>query len=102
MAAINREKRASRGTRMTELVGDALEEDEAFWGHDIWNEEEGSDMDSYDEEEEEVKPDEFDSDFNDTESDDESGSEEETKLRKSSKASSIKQSVSIHCPIMLI
>jgi nucleosome binding factor SPN SPT16 subunit len=76
-------KRASRGKRMTSLVGKAAEDDEAFWGNEVWNEE-GSDADSYVEEEEE-KPDEFDSDFDETESEEESGSEEEKQATKTRK-----------------
>ncbi len=75
-------KRASRGKRMTSLVGKAAEDDEAFWGHDVWNEE-GSEADSYVQEEE--KPDEFDSDFDETESEEESDSEEEKQATRTKK-----------------
>ena len=30
-------KRATRGKRMSELIGEAAEEDEQFWNNDIWN-----------------------------------------------------------------
>lgn len=61
-----RDKRATRGKRMSSLVGEAAEEDEQFWGHEIWQENE-SDNESYSTEEE--RPDMFDSDFNDSEDD---------------------------------
>lgn len=68
-----RDKRATRGARMANLVGEAAEEDETFWGHEIWQEGDDSDAASYSSEEE--KPDVFDSDFNDSEDDvDEEGS----------------------------
>ncbi len=83
--ALSRSKRATTGQRMTELVGKALEDDEAFYNDDIWNDE-GSDSenDSYEEDSDEVKPDVFDSDFNDSEDDeDDDDDEDENKLRKS-------------------
>jgi len=76
-------KRATRGKRMTSLVGKAAEDDEAFCGNDVVDEA-GSDADSYVEEEEE-KPDEFDSDFDVTESEEESDSEEEKQATKTRK-----------------
>ncbi|RYH24967.1 hypothetical protein EON65_16065 [archaeon] len=63
-----KDKRATRGKRMASLVGEAEEEDEQFWGNEVWQEND-SDAESYSTEEE-VKPDQFDSDFNDTEDDD--------------------------------
>ena len=73
------QKRATRGQRMNELVGEALDQDNAFYGHDTWDEEESDSSFS----EEEVKPDVFDSDFNDTEDDDDSDDDsEEEKTRK--------------------
>jgi hypothetical protein len=77
-----REKRATRGLRMTELVGEDAEKDKAFWEHNTW-EEDDSGNESFSEEE--VKPDVFDDDFNDTE-DDESSSDEENE-RAASKRS---------------
>ena len=72
-------KRSTRGQRINELVGEALEQDNAFYGHETWDEEESDSSFS----EEEVKPDEFDSDFNDTEDDDDSDDDsEEEKTRK--------------------
>jgi hypothetical protein len=50
--------------------GDAAEQDETFWGDGIWGE---SDDESFSEVE--VEPDQFDSDFNDTE--DEGGNSED-------------------------
>lgn len=66
------EKRSTRGQRMTALVGKAQEEDDAFWGGEsAWRElEEGSDAESFRSDDEQQQPDEFDSDFNDTETDD--------------------------------
>ncbi len=77
-----REKRATRGLRMADLVGEAADADQAFWGHETWAEGQGSDEESFSEEE--IKPDEFDSDFNDTESesDSEDDSEEEKQRGK--------------------
>lgn len=51
-------------------VGEAAEQDETFWGDGIWGE---SDDESFSEVE--VEPDQFDSDFNDTE--DEGGDDED-------------------------
>jgi hypothetical protein len=62
MSIMLEKKRATRGLRMDTLVGKAAEDDESFWNADTWEE---SDDDSF--EEIVVKPDEFDSDFNDTE-----------------------------------
>ena len=63
--------RATRGKRMSVLVGKAAEDDEAFWGAgaEVWDDDEGSDAAAYVAEEE--KPDLFDSDFNDTETEEE-------------------------------
>ncbi|CAN0414531.1 unnamed protein product, partial [Phaeothamnion confervicola] len=55
-------QRATRGTRMTALVGEAQEQDETFWGDGIWNEDESE----YSSEEEEK--DIYDTDFNESES----------------------------------
>ena len=84
-------KRATRGLRMAELVGEAADDDEQFWNADIWNEDEdGSDAESFVEEEEEVKPDEFDADFNDTETEEESGSDDEGNMRKTARAQKVR------------
>jgi hypothetical protein len=83
-------KRATRGLRMAELVGQAADDDEQFWNADVWNEDEdGSDAESFVEEEEEAKPDEFDSDFNDTETEEESGSDDEGNMKKSARAQQV-------------
>lgn len=79
------EKRKTRGVRVTELDGSDAEKDEEFWNHDTWEDgsedEEGGGGDAYSTEEE--RPDQFDSDFNESESDDDgdSGAEEDS-LRK--------------------
>lgn len=70
-------KRATRGRRNAELEGEALEEDKLFWNDEVWKEDESDD--SFETEEENDHPDEFDSDFNDTEDDDESISGEDVK-----------------------
>ncbi len=75
---------------MAELVGQAADDDEQFWNADVWNEDEdGSDAESFVEEEEEAKPDEFDSDFNDTETEEESGSDDEGNMKKSARAQQV-------------
>ncbi len=76
-------KRASRGKRMTSLVGKAAEDDEAFWGNDVWNED-GSDAESFVDEEGD-KPDEFDTDFDESETEEESDSEEEKEATRGRK-----------------
>lgn len=70
-------KRATRGKRMNLLVGQAAEDDDAFWGNEVWEEGEGSDEDSFHTADEEEKPDEFDSDFNESETEDEEDEDEE-------------------------
>jgi len=72
-------KRSSRGKRMASLIGKAVEEDDAFWGHSIWEEDE-SGNESYSEEE--IQPDEFDTDFGESETEDESDSEEEKEVSR--------------------
>jgi hypothetical protein len=73
---------------MTSLVGNAQEEDDAFWGHDTWAEDDSgnesfrdSDQDST------LRKDEFDSDFNDSETDNDqeeeaAGQQEERELQR--------------------
>lgn len=81
---------------MADLVGQAAEDDEQFWGNEVWNEDEdGSDAESFEEDEEEVKPDEFDSDFNDTETEEESGSDDEKKMQKSARAQQVISTTSV-------
>lgn len=74
-------KRSTRGTRMSALVGQAAEDDEAFWSHDVWKEGDGSDEESFHTDDDEEKPDVFDSDFNESETeDDEEEDEEEERI----------------------
>lgn len=68
MSAVQeRERRATAGKRMTFLAGQELENDQAFWGHETWQEDSdsfhSSDADS------DAVMDEFDSDFDESESD---------------------------------
>jgi len=98
MSDMLREKRATRGLRMADLVGEAAEQDDAFWNHETWAEGEEDEEDSGNESfsEEEIKPDVFDSDFNDseTESDSDADSEEDKQRgkerREKAKASAAK------------
>lgn len=77
-------KRATRGLRMSALVDEAVEQDETFWNNEVWVEDESDDSFS----EEEIKPDVFDSDFNDTEDEGEGSSDEEpSKTREAEKVS---------------
>jgi len=39
MAMLEREKRATAGQRMSALMGEELEKDQSFWGHETWEEE---------------------------------------------------------------
>ena len=75
------EKRATRGLRMSVLVGEAADEDNQFYSNDLWEEDESDD--SY--EAEEIKPDVFDSDFNDTEDEESSDDEDENNARRNDK-----------------
>ena len=72
-------KRSTRGKRMNELIGKALEEDDAFYNNEIWAEGEESDAESFEMNVDDR--DEFDSDFNDTE-DDENDEDEELKAER--------------------
>lgn len=74
------EKRKTRGNRMTDLIGEAAEEDATFWGDAVWAED--SEDDSFGSEDEVVKPDEFDSDFDESEGSEEEGSDNEENARK--------------------
>ena len=71
MSSLIGKKRSTRGQRMTALVGEALDEDNAFYGAEIWEEGDDSDNSSFNSSDDEEKPDQFDSDFNDSEDDDE-------------------------------
>jgi vacuolar protein sorting-associated protein 72 len=64
MSAVNeRSRRATAGKRLHSLVGQAQEDDDAFWGHETWQED-AHDQESYSDSDEK---DEFDSDFDETE-----------------------------------
>jgi hypothetical protein len=93
-AAAPRERRKTAGQRMTSLVGEAQEQDDTFWGHDTWAE---GDADSGNEsfrdsdEDSALRKDEFDSDFNDSESDNDgeeiaAGENEEKAIQKSERS----------------
>ena len=88
-AVATRERRKTAGQRMTALVGKALEDDNAFWGHGTWDDDGDSGNESFRESDEdsELKKDQFDSDFDDSESDREdeeeaAGMEAEADLKK--------------------
>ncbi|KAI2497903.1 YL1 nuclear protein [Fragilaria crotonensis] len=90
-AVVERSRRLTAGKRMSSLVGEALDNDEAFWNHETWAED-GEDADSFRESDEDsdVRKDEFDSDFNDSETDNEAedqaaGDEEERRLQRDEK-----------------
>eukprot|EP01035_Chromulina_nebulosa_P018602 gene18602-24331_t len=70
----NINKRTTRGLRISVLTGDEAKFDDEFYNNDIWKEESSED-ESY--EGEEIAPDEFDSDFNDSEDDEEENSLDE-------------------------
>ena len=93
MSVANRERRKNAGRRMGDLLGKAVEEDDAFWSHETWNDGEDSGNDSFHESDEDstLKKDVFDSDFDDSESDNEddevaTGEAEEIELQKSERA----------------
>jgi hypothetical protein len=92
MASTGRERRKTAGLRMNSLVGQALEEDDAFWKHETWNDEDsGNDSFRDSDEDSDLKKDEFDSDFDDSETDNEAeeeaaGHAEEIELQKSERA----------------
>lgn len=81
---------------MASLVGKAAEDDEAFWGNSIWGED-GSDNESFVAEDD--QPDEFDSDFNDTETEDEEESGDDDDRESSKRTKSVSQlfCVSVIC-----
>lgn len=81
-AVTERERRVTAGKRMTSLVGEAQQQDDEFWGHDVWHE----DSESYHSSSDEEAKDEFDSDFDESESDNEQdeldqGAQEERQLQ---------------------
>jgi len=74
---------------MSTLVGTAQEEDDAFWGHETWADDNDSGNESFRDSDEDstLRKDEFDSDFNDSETDNEdeeeaAGRQEEKELQK--------------------
>jgi hypothetical protein len=83
----SRGRRATAGKRMSSLVGKAQDDDEAFWGHDTWGDENDEDYDVAEEKKEDLV-DVFDSDFNDSEGDssDEDNEDEEDGKRPSKRA----------------
>jgi hypothetical protein len=83
MSKLLQDKRKTRGLRMSALIGEAEEQDQSFWGSEIWKEEESDDSFS----EEEIKPDEFDSDFNDSEDDDDENDSDDEPRKESRKVS---------------
>ncbi len=66
---MERERRSTAGVRMSSLVGQAAQDDDEFWNHSTWVEEEDGSFHESDEESE-ARKDTFDSDFNDSEDDD--------------------------------
>jgi YL1 nuclear protein/YL1 nuclear protein C-terminal domain len=57
---------------MTSLVGNAQEEDDAFWGHETWADDDSGNESFRDSDQDSAhRKDEFDSDFNDSETDNE-------------------------------
>ena len=73
-ALADRGRRSTAGKRLTFLTGQAAENDEAFWGHDTWNDdndESGNESFHSSDEDSEVKRDQFDSDFDESETDNE-------------------------------
>jgi hypothetical protein len=93
MSAVNRERRKNAGKRMAILGKNLSEEDDAFWSHETWADDEDSGNESFHESDEDsaLRKDVFDSDFNDSESDNEAdevaaGEAEERELRKRERA----------------
>ena len=73
---------------MSELVGEALENDALFYNNEIWKEDESDE--SYVSEEE--KPDVFDSDFNESEDEDDSNDDEENDTRRKERSTAREKS----------
>lgn len=90
-AVASRERRATAGQRMSSLVGKAQEDDDAFWGHETWAEDDsGNDSFRESDEDSEARADEFDSDFDDSETDNEAeeaaaGARAEAELQRQEK-----------------
>jgi hypothetical protein len=68
LAVNERERRSTAGTRMSSLVGKAVQDDDEFWNHSTWVEDEDGSFHESDEESD-ARIDTFDSDFNDSEDD---------------------------------
>ena len=91
---MERSKRKTAGKRMGALVGKALEQDDAFWGHETWADddaESGNESFHDSDEDSALKKDEFDSDFNDSETDNEeeeveAGMEAERELKRTERS----------------
>lgn len=85
-AVLERGRRSTAGTRMSTLVGQAVEDDDTFWNHTTWDDEKGGFGEESDgsfresDEDEENCKDAFDSDFNDSESDADDDKEGEAKV----------------------
>jgi vacuolar protein sorting-associated protein 72 len=96
--AAKRERRKTAGKRMTSLVGKAAEEDDAFWGHDTWAEDDSGNDSFHESDEDSVnRKDRFDSDFDDSESDNEdeemaAGAAEEAELMREERSRKKKSS----------
>ncbi|KAF0711517.1 Aste57867_5211 [Aphanomyces stellatus] len=73
--------RASRGSRINKLLGEEAEADEAFWNHEVWNEDEDEDYSSEAEEEDVV-----DSDFDEDENPDEDVHDGDAELKRAGRA----------------
>ncbi len=98
-AVSQRQRRKTAGTRLTELVGKAQDDDDAVWGHDTWGDEDGSGNESFHESDEDsaAKKDTFDSDFDISESDHDeeeaaAGEEEERELHRVERSNKQKKS----------
>jgi hypothetical protein len=78
-ALATRERRTNRAQHMSSLISEVVEKGDQFWRNDDWamSEEEGGESadDSFELSAEDDRPDEFDSDFNDTEDEDEEDEE---------------------------
>ena len=79
---MEREKRSTKGLRMTALVGKALEEDELFYKSDIWNDDSDVSENESFVDENESEEDEFDSDFDDDEDEEDDEDLGEDSIRK--------------------
>ena len=92
-ATTGRERRVTAGRRMNDLVGKAAEDDETFWSHNVWEEDDsGNDSFRESDEDSDQRVDTFDSDFDDSESDHEdeeveAGQAEEEELQRSERNS---------------